>query len=93
MPKTRQQLSAEYLDRIGYDPFVDDPDILLDKVEQTLAEYDEIAGGTCLVASIGRAEIYLIDGDYLVYGVTASGDPRVCHSEGMAREIASGVAA
>lgn len=28
--------------------------------------------------------------DYYVYGVTLSGDPRVCPSEGMAREVAAG---
>jgi hypothetical protein len=35
-------------------------------------------------------ECWLLDGEFYVYGVTLSGDPRVCHSEGMARELAAG---
>lgn len=33
--------------------------------------------------------IWKIDGDYLVYGVLLSGDPRTCPSEGMARDVAA----
>lgn len=43
-----------------------------------------------LILKTDRAEVWLIDGEYYVYGVTLGGDPRVCHSEGMAREIAAG---
>lgn len=34
-------------------------------------------------------ECWELDGEFYVYGVTNSGDPRVVHSEGMAREIAA----
>lgn len=43
-----------------------------------------------LISKTDRTEIWLIEGEYFVYGVTASGDPRVCHSEGMARALAAG---
>ncbi len=42
-----------------------------------------------LIAKIGRVEIWEVYGEYYVYGVTQSGDPRVCPSLGMAREIAA----
>lgn len=42
----------------------------------------------------GKVEIWEVKEtwgfDYYVYGVTQSGDPRVCPSEGMAREVAAG---
>ena len=37
-----------------------------------------------------RVACYELGGEYFVYGVTACGDPRICHSEGMARELAAG---
>lgn len=33
-------------------------------------------------------EIWLVAGDYLVYGARDNGDPVICPSEGMAREVA-----
>ena len=30
-----------------------------------------------------------LDGEFYVYGVTVSGDPRVCPSESMARDVAA----
>lgn len=39
----RAQLAAEYVDRIGYDPFEDDPTISIGDVRQTLREYHEEA--------------------------------------------------
>jgi len=42
-----------------------------------------------LIERIGRIEIWAVDGEFYVYGVTQSGDPRVCPSLGMAREIAA----
>lgn len=39
--KRRERLAAEYLDKIGYDPFMDDPTISVDEVEEILREYDE----------------------------------------------------
>lgn len=42
-----------------------------------------------LIAQYGRIEIWRVDGEFYVYGVTQSGDPRVCPSLGMAREIAA----
>lgn len=92
MTKTREQLGAEYLAKIGYNPFEDDPTISEAEVAQTLAEYDELVAEECsdtkLIARIGNAEIWLCGNEYFVYGVTASGDPRVCPSEDMARAIA-----
>jgi hypothetical protein len=38
-------LAAEYLAKIGYDPFEDDPTIDPDTVRQTLKEHDELAAG------------------------------------------------
>jgi hypothetical protein len=40
-----------------------------------------------LILRTARAEVWFVDGEYYVYGVT--GDPRVCPSEGMAREVAA----
>lgn len=40
-----------------------------------------------LIEKTALAEIWLIDGEYYVYGVTR--DPRVAHSEGAARDIAA----
>jgi hypothetical protein len=43
-----------------------------------------------LVFDHGKGVIcYELDGEFYVYGLTNSGDPRVCPSEGMAREIAA----
>jgi hypothetical protein len=43
-----------------------------------------------LIEKRGRIEIWLSRyGEFFVYGVTASGDPRICPSLGMAREIAA----
>lgn len=39
----RAALAAAYLDKIGYDPFADDPTIDPETVRKTLAEYDEVA--------------------------------------------------
>lgn len=36
----RSWLAREYTDKIGYDPFADDPTIDPETVRQTLAEYD-----------------------------------------------------
>lgn len=33
--------------------------------------------------------IWLVGRDYYVYGVLLNGDPRVCPSEGMARDVAA----
>lgn len=41
-----------------------------------------------LILKDGRVEIWLLDGEYYVYGVTR--DPRICHSEGAAFAIAAG---
>jgi len=35
----REALAAEYVERIGYDPFEDDPTISEDEVRQTLVEH------------------------------------------------------
>lgn len=41
-----------------------------------------------LIADYGNGRtIWLVDGEYYVYGVTLNGDPRICPSEGMAREV------
>lgn len=40
-----------------------------------------------LIMKSGAVEIWLIDGEYYVYGVTR--DPRIAHSEGAARAIAA----
>lgn len=43
-----------------------------------------------LIEKRGSIEIWISrDGEFYVYGVTVSGDPRVVPSLGMAREIAS----
>lgn len=36
----KQQLAAEYVEKIGYDPFEDDPTLTAEEVAQTLREYD-----------------------------------------------------
>lgn len=36
----RATLAAEYLKKIGYDPFEDDPEISVETVRSTLAEFD-----------------------------------------------------
>ncbi|MEH2476219.1 hypothetical protein V1281_002611 [Nitrobacteraceae bacterium AZCC 2161] len=42
-----------------------------------------------LVFKQGPIEIWSVDGEFYVYGVTNSGDPRVCPSMGMAMEVAA----
>jgi hypothetical protein len=46
-----------------------------------------------LIYRQGRIEIWAVSEawgiDYWVYGVTASGDPKVCPSLGMAHEVAA----
>ena len=44
---------------------------------------------TKLIEKRGRIEIWQVGDEYFVYGVTSGGDPRVCPSLGMAREIAA----
>jgi hypothetical protein len=48
-----------------------------------------------LVAKYGPVEIWEVTEsygpDFYVYGVTENGDPRVCPSLGMAREVAASV--
>lgn len=41
-----------------------------------------------LIMRQGRVEIWELDGEFFVYGMTR--DPRVAHSEGAARSIAAG---
>lgn len=41
-----------------------------------------------LIHKTDSAEIWEMDGEYYVYGIT--GDPRVCPSIGMAMEVAAG---
>jgi hypothetical protein len=41
-----------------------------------------------IIEKRGKIEIWLVRGEYYVYGVTMSGDPRVVPSIGMAREVA-----
>ena len=41
-----------------------------------------------LIEKHGNIEIWEVDGEYFVYGLYSSGDPRVCPSLGMAREVA-----
>lgn len=38
--KNRSALSREYVEKIGYDPFEDDPSITPEEVQRTLEEYD-----------------------------------------------------
>lgn len=40
-----------------------------------------------LILKSGRVQIWLLDGEYYIYGVTSS--PRIAHSEGAARAIAA----
>lgn len=46
-----------------------------------------------LIEKRGKIEIWAVEEkwgtDYYVYGVTKNGDPRVCPSLGMAREVAA----
>lgn len=42
-----------------------------------------------LIYKRGKVEVWLVDGEYYVYGYYQSGDPRVCPSEGMAMEVAA----
>lgn len=42
-----------------------------------------------LIDKYGQIEIWEVDGEFYVYGVTVGGDPRVCPSLGMAREVAA----
>lgn len=42
-----------------------------------------------LIEKRGSIEIWQVDGEYYVYGVTLGGDPRICPSLGMAREVAA----
>lgn len=43
-----------------------------------------------LIYKKGKVEVWLVDGEYFVYGYYRSGDPRVCPSLGMAMEVAAG---
>jgi hypothetical protein len=40
-----------------------------------------------MIYKSGRVEIWEVDGEFYVYGITS--DPRVCPSIGMAREVAA----
>lgn len=42
-----------------------------------------------LIFKSGRVEIWRVEDEYFVYGVTNSGDPIVCPSIGMAHEVAA----
>jgi hypothetical protein len=42
-----------------------------------------------LIEKRGKIEIWQVGNEYYVYGVTVNGDPRVCPSLGMAREVAA----
>jgi hypothetical protein len=42
-----------------------------------------------LILKNGRIEIWRVDDEFYVYGVTNSGDPIVCPSLGMAHEVAA----
>lgn len=42
-----------------------------------------------LIEKRDRIEIWRVGNEFYVYGVTLSGDPRVCPSLGMAREVAA----
>lgn len=39
---TREELAAAYLEKIGYNPFEDDPSITAEEVRKILSEYDDI---------------------------------------------------
>ena len=45
LEQQKQQLAAEYVDMIGYDPFEDDPAITVDEVRDTLREYHDARSG------------------------------------------------
>jgi hypothetical protein len=38
--RTKAELAAEYVEKIGYDPFEDDPSISVEEVARTLTEWD-----------------------------------------------------
>lgn len=42
-----------------------------------------------LIFKNGPIEIWSVDGEFYVYGVTLGGDPIVCPSIGMAHEVAA----
>lgn len=42
-----------------------------------------------LIMKSGKIEIWQVDDEFYVYGVTVGGDPIVCPSIGMAREVAA----
>lgn len=46
-----------------------------------------------LIEKTARYEIwhFIAEDEYAVYGVYSSGDPRICPSIGMAREVAAGI--
>jgi RNase H-fold protein (predicted Holliday junction resolvase) len=48
----KARLAAEYVEKIGYDPFVDDPSLTVEEVTQTLKEYDVEAAR--MVAKMAR---------------------------------------
>lgn len=53
----REILAAEYVRKIGYNPFEDDPTITADEVQQTLEEYDAEVKQTATRKVLG-ADIY-----------------------------------
>ncbi len=42
-----------------------------------------------LILKNGPIEIWEVGNEFFVYGVTLSGDPRICPSLGMAHEVAA----
>lgn len=42
-----------------------------------------------LIHKCGKIEIWQVDDEFYVYGVTVGGDPRICPSIGVAREVAA----
>jgi hypothetical protein len=42
-----------------------------------------------LIFKAGKVEIWAVDNEFYVYGVTVGGDPIVCPSLGMAHEVAA----
>jgi hypothetical protein len=42
-----------------------------------------------MILKHGKIEIWQVGGEFFVYGVTAGGDPVICPSLGMAREVAA----
>jgi len=53
------------------------------------AGYRDGKGRMRLVLKNGPIEIWCVGDEYFVYGVTMGGDPVVCPSIGMAREVAA----